>query len=97
MQESFWWLQRSDRYIINLFPHLHSPIPNKAYGGHAGFPVPNSLYGLYGRKATLNEEASGTLLTRMEYKTRHSNLSVDSWLGLVFAQNRRLKFAKTRR
>ena len=34
-------------------------------------------------KQTLNEEASGTLLTRMEYKTRHSNLSVDSWLGLV--------------
>ena len=24
MQESFWWWQCSDRYIISLFPHLHT-------------------------------------------------------------------------
>ena len=27
MQESFWWWQCSDRYIISLFPHLHTPLP----------------------------------------------------------------------
>ena len=27
MQESFWWWQCSDRYIISLFPHLHTPHP----------------------------------------------------------------------
>ena len=32
MQESFWWWQCSDRYIISLFPHLNSPVPNKPYG-----------------------------------------------------------------
>ena len=25
MQESIWWWQCSDRYIISLFPHLHTP------------------------------------------------------------------------
>ena len=25
MQESFWWWQCSDRFIISLFPHLHTP------------------------------------------------------------------------
>ena len=28
MQESFWWWQCSDRYIISLFPHLHTPFPH---------------------------------------------------------------------
>ena len=27
MMESFWWWQCSDRYIISLFPHLHTPSP----------------------------------------------------------------------
>ena len=27
MQESFWWRQCSNRYIISLFPHLHIPPP----------------------------------------------------------------------
>ena len=27
MHESFWWWQCSDRYIISLFPHLHTPFP----------------------------------------------------------------------
>ena len=27
MQESFWWWQCSDRYIISPFPHLHTPSP----------------------------------------------------------------------
>ena len=27
MQESFWWWQCIDRYIISLFPHLHNPFP----------------------------------------------------------------------
>ena len=27
MQESFWWWQCSDRYIISLIPHLHTPFP----------------------------------------------------------------------
>ena len=27
MQESFWWRQCSDRYIISLSPHLHTPFP----------------------------------------------------------------------
>ena len=28
MQESFWWWQCSDWYIISLFPHLHTPFPH---------------------------------------------------------------------
>ena len=28
MQESFWWWQCSDRYIISLSPHLHTPFPH---------------------------------------------------------------------
>ena len=35
MQDSFWWWQCSNRYIIYLFPHLHTPlllhISNKPY------------------------------------------------------------------
>ena len=27
MQESFWWWQCSDRYIISLSPHLYTPFP----------------------------------------------------------------------
>ena len=27
MQESFWWWQCSDRYIMSLFPNLHTPFP----------------------------------------------------------------------
>ena len=27
MQKSFWWWQCSDRYIISLSPHLHTPFP----------------------------------------------------------------------
>ena len=27
MQDSFWWWQCSDRYIISLSPHLHTPPP----------------------------------------------------------------------
>ena len=27
MQESFWWWQCSDRYVISLSPHLHTPFP----------------------------------------------------------------------
>ena len=27
MQESLWWWQYSGRYIISLFPHLHTPFP----------------------------------------------------------------------
>ena len=27
MQESFWWWQCSDWYILSLFPHLHTPSP----------------------------------------------------------------------
>ena len=25
---SFWWWQCSDRYILSLFPHLHTPFPH---------------------------------------------------------------------
>ena len=32
IQESFWWWQCSDRYIISLFHHRQSPVPNKPYG-----------------------------------------------------------------
>ena len=33
MQKSFRWGQpRSDRYIISLFPHPHTPFPNKPHG-----------------------------------------------------------------
>ena len=28
LQESFWGWQCSDRHIISLFPHLHSPLPS---------------------------------------------------------------------
>ena len=42
MQESFWWWQCSDRYIISLFPHLHTPLL---------LPVPNKPYGFCGRYA----------------------------------------------
>ena len=40
MQESFWWWQHSDRYIISLFPptsippSLFLPVPNKPHGFH---------------------------------------------------------------
>ena len=36
MQESFWWWQCSDRYIISLFAPLRIPSPNNPYGfcGH---------------------------------------------------------------
>ena len=27
MQESFWWWQCSDRFILSLFPKLHTPFP----------------------------------------------------------------------
>ena len=27
MQKSFWWWQRSDRYVISLSPNLHTPFP----------------------------------------------------------------------
>ena len=27
MKEAFWWWQCSDRYIITLSPHLHTPVP----------------------------------------------------------------------
>ena len=27
MQQSFWWWQCSDRYVISLSPHLHTPSP----------------------------------------------------------------------
>ena len=27
MQELFWWWQCSDRHMISLFPHLHTPFP----------------------------------------------------------------------
>ena len=27
MQKSFWWWQCSDRFIISLSPHLHTPFP----------------------------------------------------------------------
>ena len=27
MQKSFWWWQCSERYIISLSPHLHTPFP----------------------------------------------------------------------
>ena len=27
MQKSFWWWQCSDRYIISVSPHLHTPFP----------------------------------------------------------------------
>ena len=31
VQESFWWWQCSDRYIISLFPHLHTPLPSSPF------------------------------------------------------------------
>ena len=40
MQESFWWRQCNDRYIIALFPHLHTPCL---------LPAPNKPDGLCGR------------------------------------------------
>ena len=36
MQESFWWGQCSDRYMISLFPHLHTPFPTPPF-----LPNPN--------------------------------------------------------
>ena len=27
MQESFWWWQCSDRYILSVSPHIHTPFP----------------------------------------------------------------------
>ena len=41
MQESFWWWKCSDRYIISLSPHLHTP----------PLPAPNKPYGFCGRWA----------------------------------------------
>ena len=45
MQKSFWWWQCSDRYIISLFPHLHTPFAPL-------FTVPNKLCGFCGRKSS---------------------------------------------
>ena len=42
MQESLWRWQCNDRCIICLSPHLHTPPPPL-------LPVPNKLYGFYGR------------------------------------------------
>ena len=39
MQESFWWCQCSDRYIISFSPHLHTPFPHL-------LPVPNIVISL---------------------------------------------------
>ena len=50
MQKSFWWSQCSDRYIISLSPHLHTPFPL--------LTVPNQPYGFCGRKATLNHASA---------------------------------------
>ena len=42
MQESFWWWQCSDRYIISLFtPPLHTPYPPL-------LPAPNKPCSFYG-------------------------------------------------
>ena len=30
MQKSFWWWQCSNRYIISLSPHLHTPFPSSS-------------------------------------------------------------------
>ena len=87
MQESFWWWQCSDRYIISLSPHLHTPFPPfspslisllvsvdvkhhiyllistvrvqelcESRGSRPGLPLPNSSYGLCGRKDTLKKK-----------------------------------------
>ena len=46
MQESFWWWQCIDRYIISLFPPPPHPYPLPT---HPLLPVPNKPYGFCGR------------------------------------------------
>ena len=47
MQESFWWCQCSDRYIISLFHHLRTPLTPPP---PPLLPVPNKPCGFCGRK-----------------------------------------------
>ena len=52
MQKPFWWWQCSDRYIISLIPHLHTPF--------APFlSVPNKLCGFCGRKSSWKKRKGG--------------------------------------
>ena len=43
-QESFWRWQCSDRYIISLFPHLHTPSPLPPPPSPPLLPVPNKPF-----------------------------------------------------
>ena len=49
MQESFWWRRCSDRYIISLSPHLHTPVDVKHHAyllvssGRKSRPLSSSL------------------------------------------------------
>ena len=88
MQESFWWRQCSDRYIISLIPRLHTPflpVPNKPYGffvdvkHHIYFAVGwwgdqcGSLCALYAHGASL---CDGTTHTAVLIRTAPHSLQV---------------------
>ena len=47
MQESFWWWQCSDRYIISLFPHLHNPFPSSLISLAVFVDVKHYVYCLF--------------------------------------------------
>ena len=44
MQESFWWWQCSDRYIVSLFPHPHSPFSPSLISLMASVDVKHQVY-----------------------------------------------------
>ena len=44
MQASFWWWQCSDRYIISLFPNLHTPFPPSLISRTVSVDVKHHVY-----------------------------------------------------
>ena len=78
MQESFWWWQCSDRYIISLFHHLQSFVPNMSTrhprtwsptSPHLQSPVPNKPHGFCGRKAPWKKEEGSPGRPHLDFHT----------------------------
>ena len=57
MQESFWWWQCSDRYIISFSPQLHNPFPPSLISRTVSVDVKHHVYLL-----TWPSNTVGTLL-----------------------------------
>ena len=77
MQKSFWWWQCSDRYIISLSPHLHTPFSSSLISHMVSVDVKHHIY----------------LLTGIQDQnlTKHCDngwtVCVEFWLPLEWMQN----------